>query len=111
MYEVVLDTPLSAIAVSRLRQGIELEDGPIRPDLVEWSPNAPRTARVTLHSGRNRIVRRMFQHLGANVVELDRVRLANLTLHGVRRGAWRLLSEAEVAELGRLCGLTGKLRT
>jgi 23S rRNA pseudouridine2605 synthase len=105
VYEVVLDVPLSAVAISRLRQGIELEDGPIRPDLVEWTPKTPRTARVTLHSGRNRIVRRMFQHLGANVVGLDRVRFADLTLEGVRRGAWRALSPAEVETLRRLCGL------
>jgi len=89
-------------ALRRLRQGVELDDGPIAADRVRivGEPSGGRTiVELTLHSGRNRIVRRMMAAVGHEVVRLVRTRVAGLELGGLAPGAYRELTEEEVADL------------
>lgn len=104
LYKVVLDKNLKPEDLAKLRtEGVQLEDGPFKPDAVEYVENAPRnTLGVLIHSGRNRIVRRMFEALGYQVVKLDRVVFAGLTKAKLPRGHWRHLTAAEVARLKKL---------
>lgn len=99
IYHVFLDKPCSEEDIEKLTAGIELEDGPIRADEVSWVEGNMREVGVELHSGRNRIVRRMFEALGYEVVKLDRVYFAGLTKMGLRRGFWRYLTPREVGIL------------
>jgi 23S rRNA pseudouridine2605 synthase len=82
---------------------LELEDGPIKPDSVSYvTGGTKKEVGVQIHSGKNRIVRRMFEHLGYEVVKLDRVVYANLTKKDLPRGRWRFLDEKEVIQLKHL---------
>ncbi len=97
IYEVTLDRQLSKKDMDTIAAGITLEDGFIRPDAVAF-PDAKNKhiIGIEIHSGRNRIVRRIFEHMGYDVRNLDRVMYANLTKKNVDRGKWRFLSEKEV---------------
>lgn len=99
IYHVFLDKPCAEKDLERLTEGIELEDGPIHADEVSYVEGKRKEVGVELHSGRNRIVRRMFEALGYEVVKLDRVYFAGLTKMGLRRGFWRYLTPREVAAL------------
>ncbi|WP_283390768.1 pseudouridine synthase [Millionella massiliensis] len=99
IYHVFLDKPCTEEVLDQLVTGIELEDGPIYADEVSFVDGNPREVGVELHSGRNRIVRRMFEAVGYEVVKLDRVYFAGLTKMGLRRGFWRYLTPREVAAL------------
>lgn len=99
IYHVFLDKPCSEKDLERLTEGIELEDGPIHADEVSYVEGKRKEVGVELHSGRNRIVRRMFEALGYEVVKLDRVYFAGLTKMGLRRGFWRYLTPREVSAL------------
>jgi 23S rRNA pseudouridine2605 synthase len=80
--------------------GIELEDGFIKPDMVTYvQGGTKREVGIQIHSGRNRIVRRIFEHLGYEVVKLDRTVYANLTKKDLPRGRWRYLDEKELGQL------------
>jgi 23S rRNA pseudouridine2605 synthase len=97
VYEVRLDKPLGKSDMEKLAKGITLDDGFIAADEVAYAdPNDKTLVGIEIHSGRNRIVRRMFEHLGYNVKGLDRVVFANLTKKNVDRGKWRFLNEKEV---------------
>lgn len=98
IYEVVLDHAISEEDMQRLRDGLDLEDGEIHVDDISYSAtdNDQRKVGVEIHSGRNRIVRRMFDALGYKVLRLDRVYFAGLTKKNLPRGKWRYLSEQEV---------------
>ncbi|MGD1846429.1 MAG: pseudouridine synthase [Salibacteraceae bacterium] len=101
-YQVHLNKPFAEEDLAKLRSGFELEDGPIKADAASYSAGKvhdPKSIGLILHSGRNRIVRRMMEHLGYKVVRLDRVGFAGLTKKGVPRGKWRFLSEKEVGML------------
>lgn len=101
MYHAKLDKAVKPSDLEQLLEGIELEDGWIKVDdinFVEGSKTG-REIGLTLHSGRNRIVRRMFEHIGYKVVTLDRVSFAGLTKKRTNRGKWRFLSEKEVQYL------------
>jgi 23S rRNA pseudouridine2605 synthase len=77
-----------------------LEDGEIHADAIEYASETDRKqVGIEIHSGRNRIVRRIFEHLGYKVIRLDRVYFAGLTKKNVRRGDWRFLTEQEVSML------------
>ncbi len=78
--------------------GVELEDGLITPDKLEWVTDEEdkRHVGIELHSGKNRIVRRIFEHIGYEVVRLDRVIFAGLTKKDLPRGRWRFLEESEI---------------
>ena len=102
IYQVDLDKPFSDVDLQKIRQGIVLEDGPMRADDVEIvSPDRKRVG-IEIHSGRNRIVRRIFEHLGYNIEKLDRVMYAGLTKKDLPRGTWRHLSELEITTLKHL---------
>ena len=97
IYHVRLDKNLTAADMEQLATGIQLEDGEIHADEVSYTHETDKTlVGVEIHSGRNRIVRRMFEHLGYRVLRLDRVQFAGLTKKNVRRGDWRFLTEKEV---------------
>lgn len=97
IYEVKLDKPVTKDDFDKILNGITLEDGEIHADSLAYSDTKDRSILgIEIHSGRNRIVRRMFEHLGYDVRGLDRVMYANLTKKNVERGHWRFLSEKEV---------------
>jgi len=97
IYHVTLDKNVTAADLRQIAEGITLEDGPIRADHVEYaSPTDKKQVGIELHSGRNRIVRRIFESLGYHVVKLDRVFYAGLTKKNVKRGDWRFLTQEEV---------------
>ena len=99
IYQVSLDKPLTRADMDSLTEGITLEDGDIFADEVAYASEDKRTVGVEIHSGRNRIVRRMFEHLGYVVQKLDRVYYAGLTKKNLKRGAWRFLTKDEVMRL------------
>ena len=100
VYQVTLDKPLVEEDLGKLAKGIELEDGPIAFDSIAYTdPENKTQAGVEIHSGKNRIVRRMFESVGYKVMKLDRVYFAGLTRKGLKRGKWRFLSPEEVAFL------------
>ena len=97
IYEVRLDKPLVKKDFDSILAGITLEDGIILPDSLAYADSKDKSIiGIEIHSGRNRIVRRIFESLGYDVRNLDRVMFANLTKKNVERGKWRFLSEKEV---------------
>ena len=97
IYHVTLDKAVTKAHLNQLLDGVVLEDGPAQADEASHVEGASkREVGIKLHSGRNRIVRRMFEHLGYQVVKLDRVVFGGLTKKDLPRGTWRLLSEKEV---------------
>ncbi|MBO7190448.1 MAG: pseudouridine synthase [Alistipes sp.] len=99
IYQVTLDKPLTRADMDTLTEGITLEDGDIFADEVAYASEDKKTIGVEIHSGRNRIVRRMFEHLGYTVQKLDRVYYAGLTKKNLKRGDWRFLTKDEVMRL------------
>ncbi len=97
IYHVRLDKSLTAADMEQLATGIQLEDGEIHADEISYTSDTDKSlVGVEIHSGRNRIVRRMFEAIGYRVLRLDRVQFAGLTKKNVRRGDWRFLTEKEV---------------
>jgi len=98
IYHVVLDKPLTKADFDKIiGGGIVLDDGPALVDILAYADPKDKTQiGLEIHSGRNRIVRRIFEHLGYDVRGLDRVMYAGLTKKNVQRGKWRLLSEKEI---------------
>ncbi|WP_242692265.1 pseudouridine synthase [Aridibaculum aurantiacum] len=97
VYEVRLDRPLTKADMEKIASGITLEDGFIAPDVIAYADSKDKSIiGVEIHSGRNRIVRRIFEHLKYDVKALDRVMFAGLTKKDVLRGNWRFLKEKEV---------------
>jgi 23S rRNA pseudouridine2605 synthase len=96
IYEVTLDKPVTKADMEAIAEGVTLEDGFIAADAVSYVGKERNVIGIEIHSGRNRIVRRIFEHLGYDVRHLDRVMFANLTKKNVDRGKWRFLSEKEV---------------
>lgn len=98
VYHVELDKPLKRADLDKISEGLELEDGPVKVDEVSYVGDGKDKANVgvEIHSGKNRIVRRIFEHLGYNVRKLDRVVFGPLTKKDMPRGRWRFLTEAEV---------------
>lgn len=97
MYEVRLDKPLTKADFDRILKGVTLEDGTIYVDALAYADSKDKSiVGIELHSGKNRIVRRIFEALGYDVRNLDRVMFANLTKKNVDRGKWRFLKDKEV---------------
>lgn len=96
IYQVSLNKPLTKADLTQLEEGITLEDGEIRADAIDYVNNNKKEIGIEVHSGRNRIVRRMFEYLGYRVGKLDRVYFAGLTKKNLKRGGWRFLSPREV---------------
>lgn len=100
IYHVHLDKSLALADLHKIGEGIELEDGPVAVDSVSFIQGAPKKEiGIEIHTGRNRIVRRIFEHLGYQVIKLDRVVFAGLTKKDLPRGHWRHLTEQEVINL------------
>ena len=104
LYHVTLNKPLTAADFEQIEKGLMLEDGPIQVDKIDYVTDDPtmREVGVEIHSGRNHIVRRIFESLGYEVVKLDRVMLAGLTKQNLPRGHWRFLTSAEISMLKRI---------
>ena len=97
IYHVTTDKNVTAADMRQIAEGITLEDGEIRADAIDYaSPTDKKQVGIEIHSGKNRIVRRISEALGYRVVKLDRVLFAGLTKKNVRRGDWRFLTEQEV---------------
>ena len=97
IYEVTLDKPVTKKDLELIVSGITLEDGLVQADAVGYADTKDKSVvGIEIHSGRNRIVRRIFEHLGYDVKALDRVMFANLTKKNVDRSKWRFLNEKEV---------------
>ncbi len=97
IYEVKLDKPLLKADAEAISAGITLEDGPVHVDSIGYvDPKDKSVIGIEIHSGRNRIVRRIFEHMGYDVKGLDRVMFGNLTKKNVERSHWRFLNDKEV---------------
>ena len=100
VYHVYLDKNVTAHDMQQIATGIELEDGEIHADDIQYASDPDKSqVGIEIHSGKNRIVRRIFESLGYRVVKLDRVQFAGLTKKNLRRGDWRFLTEKEVEML------------
>lgn len=97
IYEVRVDKPVTKKDFDTILEGITLEDGFVKADSLAYADDKDKSVLgIEIHSGRNRIVRRIFEHLGYDVKNLDRVMFANLTKKNVERGTWRMLMEKEI---------------
>ena len=97
VYHVHLDKNLTSHDMDQIREGITLDDGEIKADAIEYADDHDKSqVGIEIHSGKNRIVRRIFESLGYRVTKLDRVQFAGLTKKNLRRGDWRFLTEKEV---------------
>ena len=97
VYHVHLDKNLTSHDMDQIREGITLDDGEIKADAIEYADDRDKSqVGIEIHSGKNRIVRRIFESLGYRVTKLDRVQFAGLTKKNLRRGDWRFLTEKEV---------------
>ncbi|GAB2699568.1 pseudouridine synthase [Mucilaginibacter koreensis] len=103
LYQVELSKSLTQGDLNKISFGLELEDGLIKPDMISYvAGGSKREVGIQIHSGKNRIVRRIFEHLGYEVVKLDRTIYANLTKKDLPRGRWRYLEEKEIIQLKHL---------
>ena len=96
IYQVTLDKPLTKNDYLKIVEGFELEDGPVKIDELAILDKEALTLGIEIHIGRNRIVRRTFEHFGYKVEKLDRAVFAGLTKKDLPRGKWRILNEKEV---------------
>lgn len=99
IYQVSIDKVLSPDDKAKIEAGIMLEDGFIRVDSIDYINDDLKDIGIEIHSGRNRVVRRIFEHLGYQMRKLDRVYFAGLTKKNLKRGAWRFLTPREVSAL------------
>ena len=99
VYQVSLDKPLTRADMELITEGITLEDGEIYADEIAYVGDSKKEVGIEIHSGRNRIVRRIFEHLGYTVQKLDRVYYAGITKKNLKRGQWRFLTREEVDRL------------
>jgi 23S rRNA pseudouridine2605 synthase len=106
VYKAVLDKPLRPDQARTIAAGVELEDGPTQPCEVTIDPSDKTNVMIGIREGRNREVRRIFEHLGFDVKRLDRREYANMSTRGLKRGEYRHLTREEVYELKRLVQLT-----
>ena len=104
LYHVTLNKPLTNSDFEKIQNGLMLEDGPIQVDKISYVEDdlTMREVGVEIHSGRNHIVRRIFESLGYEVLKLDRTMLAGLTKQNLPRGHWRFLTSAEISMLKRI---------
>ncbi len=98
VYKATLSRPLSDEHMDRIKRGVYLEDGPLKIDGLHRAQNKQRIT-VTIHSGRNRIIRRLFEHFGYLVNELERISFANITCKGLTPGTYRFLTSEEIKKL------------
>jgi len=100
VYQVTLNKGLKPGDLEKISKGVTLEDGFIKADSISYiNPADKKIVGIEIHSGRNRIVRRIFEHLNYRIIKLDRVYFAGLTKKGLSRGQWRFLTEKEISML------------
>ncbi len=99
IYQVELNQPMAENHFNAILEGLTLDDGEVRVDDLAVLTDDRKTIGIQIHSGRNRIIRRIFEHLGYTVEKLDRVTFGNLTKKNLGRGKWRFLTEQEVSRL------------
>ncbi|MGB0356819.1 MAG: pseudouridine synthase [Cytophagales bacterium] len=99
IYDITLKKPLQPTSLAQLKKGVVLADGFVQPDAVAWSQQRPKSVQVTLHSGKNRVLRRIFATLGHQIIALERIAYGGLTAIELAPGQWRALTPAEVADL------------
>ncbi|GAB3951110.1 pseudouridine synthase [Spirosoma harenae] len=99
IYQVEIDKPITDEHFEAIKKGLDLEDGPIKPDALSIVTPDAQVVGIEIHSGRNRIVRRLFEHFGYEVTKLDRTTYAGLTKKELPRGKWRFLDPKEVVKL------------
>ena len=103
IYNVELNKNLAQGDFNKIEFGIELEDGLIKPDDLSYvQGGSKKEVGIQIHSGKNRVVRRIFESLGYEVIKLDRVVYANLTKKDLPRGRWRYLEERELVQIKHL---------
>ncbi|TRX58650.1 rRNA pseudouridine synthase [Fulvivirga sp. M361] len=102
IYRVELDKRITKEDVTRISEGLHLEDGEVKVDELAILSNDYKALGVEIHIGKNRIVRRIFEHLGYEVVKLDRVVYAGLDKQNLPRGKWRFLTDREITRLKHL---------
>lgn len=108
-YRAILDKKIRSEELDKIRNGLELEDGFIKVDGIDFVKGTEEIeVGIELHSGRNRIIRRIFEHLGYTVVKLDREYYAGLTKKDLKRGWWRHLNHREVIMLKHFINKKGK---
>ena len=98
-YHVLLDKPIESEHVRALKKGVQLEDGMVHIDNLRMVPGLYNKLYITLHSGKNRIVRRLFERFGYEVIALDRIAFADLTKRGLPLSMWRFLKAKELHDL------------
>ena len=102
-YAVTLNRILHEEDYEKIKEGLQLSDGFIKVDAISYAIKLPRNhVKVILHSGKNRIVRRIFEYLGYEVIKLDRIGYAGLTKQGLQLGQWRNLTNDEIESLQKL---------
>ena len=111
-YQVTLEKDLTDESIGRIKRGVYLEDGKVQVDELSFcSPRSRVAFRVVLHSGKKRVIRRLFEALGYNVKILERVVYAGMPLKGLAKGQWRYLTKAEVQHLQNMVKITKAART
>lgn len=105
VYEVRTAVNVTDNHIEQLLNGIELDDGPMKADNIAFSdPSSRQYLQIEIHSGKNRVIRRMFEQLGIEIIKLDRISFAGLTKKNLARGRWRFLSPKEVGWLKMMRG-------
>ncbi|MEX0647617.1 MAG: pseudouridine synthase [Balneolaceae bacterium] len=104
-YEVTANRPLTEEEVAKLRNGFDLEDGPVKPHKVKQNPVQPDVVTITVFEGRNHLIRRMINYIGADVYRLKRTHYAGLNDRDIRVGRWRYLKQKEINDLRKLVKL------
>ncbi len=105
-YRAKLNKPVSESVIEQIKEGVNLEDGPVIVDAVDyWSRKKNDQLKIVLHSGRNRILRRLFEALGFLVKSLDRYGYAGLRARGLAKGAFRMLTSKEIEMLKKMSGI------
>ena len=104
-YEVTANRPLTQQEVENLRGEVVLEDGPVKASRVKQDPFNPAVVTISVFEGRNHLIRRMIDHIGADVESLKRTRYAGLNVKGLRMGRWRYLKQKEINDLRKLVQL------
>lgn len=102
IYKATLDKKASPVDIKSIAEGIQLEDGFIKADYINYGDETGKSVIMALHSGKNMIVRRIFAHFNYEVVKLDRFNYAGLTKKGLSQGQWRFLTDNEVNKLKNL---------
>ena len=99
LYQVEFSQPVDPEIIQKILEGVMLEDGIVKVDDIQYVSDDKKVIGLELHSGKNRIVRRIFEHFGYEILKLDRVMYAGLTKKDLPRGKWRYLKEKEVIQL------------